>query len=541
MLVISPGDDIPSQVVCLDTPINIVFSGVDDDSGEGNEGFLSEITQGSSSLFAAPLNGIQTKFYDEASRVSQTMLSLLVGKSNGYTRDDYGLPLSPRSRRLCFYLVDNTFTMYGRYGDWPHTGYSSVMSCFELTFVGPPEFLGVFVGEMSYMHWPPLESSFEFNLVSRNESAWPVLSVGLGRRVVISFIAADSNIFDTISFLVREDPGLPSSSSSLLPVKCIPRIGFDPRFPGGSGISPCSLAVASVEWSILLDQLPSSALHGNFSVQLCLIARDSSTSCTATSPAATSAGWYSTPSCALLRVVVPALSWSASAMRAHVPYPVISVGFDCSFVLFATLINNASVPTDVPVNITLAGNASQLLVGSVHVEAKLDQELQHWDVQATLRVSAAHQGLSFTACFDAESNGLPNSRQRVCSTISVKVCSVCTHPGSSLYTMAVSYYSSSDWQPLVRFNSICTPDRLCIANSSALPVSSDLTMSSDSGGVVVPVMAIGAAVAAQSGYTAATLARLWNTSESLVRRLNPSRIEGTEVDWCVAHDVREDE
>lgn len=527
--------------MCLDTPINIVFSGFDDDDDEGSEGFLSEVADGASSLFSAPLNGILSKFYDGASRVSQTMLSLLVGKSNGYTRDDYGLPLSPRPRSLCFYLVDNTFSLYGRYGDWPHTGYVSSRSCFEVSFIGPPEFLAVFTGQLSDLQWPPLDMSLQFNLLSRNDSSWPVLGVGLGRRVVVSFLAADSNLFDTISFLVREDPGLPSSSASVLPVKCIPRVGFDPRFPGGSGVSQCSLAAVSVEWTAALDQLPSSASFGNFSVPLCFIARDSSTSCTGVSAAATAAGWYSAPSCAQLRVVVPVLSWTAPAMRADPPYPDFSVGFDCSFPLSATLFNNASAPTDVPVNITLAGNGTQLLVGSMLVTEKLAEGQQYWNVVATLHITAAHQGLNFLTCFDAESAGLPHSKRRVCATIAVRVCNVCTHPGSSLYAVALRYYSSSNWQPLVQFNPTCSPDRLCIVDSATLPVSSDLTMSSGSGGVVVPGLSIGAAVFAQAAHTVATLARSWNTSESLVRRLNPSRVNGVEGEWCVARDVWEDE
>jgi hypothetical protein len=101
VLVISQGDRIPDQVVCLDTPINIVFSGFDDDSFEGNRVILSDETGGFSSVFDAPVSARQSFFYDPTSRVSQTMLSLLVGNENGFTRDDYGLPLSPRSRRLC--------------------------------------------------------------------------------------------------------------------------------------------------------------------------------------------------------------------------------------------------------------------------------------------------------------------------------------------------------------------------------------------------------------------------------------------------------
>jgi hypothetical protein len=539
VLLINPGDVIPNQVVCLDTPINIVFSGFDDDDGDGSEGFFLEDSQGSSSLFSPPLNAVQSKFYDASSRVSQTMLSLLVGKSNGFTRDDYGLPLSPRARTLCFYLVDNTFKLFGRYGDWPHSGYASSLSCFDVTFVGPPEFLSVFIGQLPLdLVWPPMDFALEFNLLSRNESTFPVLDVGLGRSVVISFLAADSNALDTISFLVREDPGLPSFNSSVLPVRCIPRKVFDPQFPGGLGVSPCSLAVVSVQWTVLLDQLPSSASDGNFSVPLCFIARDSSTSCSGTSPAASAAGWYSAPSCAKLKVVPPALSWIAPAMRAQPPYPVTSVGFDCTVQLLATLVNMASVATDLPLNISMAGNATQLLVGELQVAAQAGAARQRWRVAAALRVAAVHQGLSFVACFGAESAGLPGAHQRVCQTVVVRVCSVCTHPGSSLYTMAVSYYSSTNWQSLMRFNLACASDRLCISNASSLPVSSDMAVSGASGGVTVPGLSLGAAV---EGRSAAALASSFNSTETLVRRLNPSRMDGVDGEWCVARDVREDE
>jgi hypothetical protein len=87
---------------------------------------------------------------------------------------------------------------------------------------------------------------------------------------------------------------------------------------------------------------------------------------------------------------------------------------------------------------------------------------------------------------------------------------------------------------------VCSPGRLCIANSTALPVSSDMATSTDLGGVVLPGLAIGSVVAAQYGDTAASLAAAWNTSESLVARLNPSRGAGMEGDWCIAKDVRED-
>jgi hypothetical protein len=540
VLLINPGDEIPNQVVCLDSPINIVFSGFDDDDGEGSEGFLTEDLQGSLSIFAPPLNALQSKFYDASSRVSQTMLSLLVGKSNGFFRDDYGMPLSPRSRRLCFYMADNSFTIYRRYGDWPHSGYASAASCFEITFVAPPEFLGVFIGNVPKVAWPHADLTFEFNLAARNDSTWPTLAVGAGRTVVISFIAADNNLVDVISFLLREDPGLPSPNATVLPVTCIPRVGSDPRLPGGFGVSPCSLAAASVQWAASLDQLPSSAAHGNFSVPLCFVARDSSTSCAGTSESATAAGWYSAPSCALLRVVVPVLLWSSPFMRAHPPYPVVSVGFDCSFPISATLFNAASVPTDVPVDIAVTGNASQLLVRGLQVTAKVAQGQEYWDVLATFRVSAAHQGLNFIVCFEAAGAGLRLTLQRVCAAISVRVCSVCTGPGSSLYAMAVMYYSSTNWQPLIELNPSCSAERLCIVNSSALPISSDLTISSSSGGFVVPGLSIGTAVSAQAEQTPVELARSWNTSESLVRRLNPSRIAGMHGEWCVAQNVREE-
>jgi hypothetical protein len=267
VLVLNPGDVIPDQVVCLDTPVNIVFSGIDVDDTEGNDVFLYDNTVGASSVFSSPLNALQSTFYDAASRVRQTMISLLIGKSNGFTRDDFGLPLSPRSRRLCVYMVDNSFAIYGRYGDWPHMGYSSEVSCFLLIFASPPEFLGSFVGPLHDVDWPPLDMSpYPFNLVFRNQSIDPVLSVGLGRSVVISFLAADSNPTDSISFLIREDPGLPSSNASVLPVKCIPRKVFDAELPGGFAMASCSLAAVSVSWTVLLGQLPASASNGQFSV-----------------------------------------------------------------------------------------------------------------------------------------------------------------------------------------------------------------------------------------------------------------------------------
>jgi hypothetical protein len=267
VLVLNPGDVIPDQVVCLDTPVNIVFSGIDVDETEGNHVFLYDNTVGASSVFSPPLNAIQSTFFDAASRVRQTMISLLIGKGNGFTRDDFGLPLSPRSRRLCVYMVDDSFAVYGRYGDWPHMGYSSEVSCFLLTFASPPEFLGSFIGQVYDLEWPPLDMSpYPFNLVFRNESIDPVISVGLGRSVVISFLAADSNPADSISFLIREDPGLPSSNASVLPVKCIPRKVFDAEIPGGFAMAPCSLAAVSVSWAILLERLPASASNGQFSV-----------------------------------------------------------------------------------------------------------------------------------------------------------------------------------------------------------------------------------------------------------------------------------
>ena len=227
-------------------------------------------------------------------------------------------------------------------------------------------------------------------------------------------------------------------------------------------------------------------------------------------------------------------------MKPQPPYPVVSVGFDCSHRFSAQLISSASVPTDLPISVRLDGNATELLDGKMGVVEKRVQQQQRWDVWAVFRFPAAHQGRAFTVCFNASHVGLPNTLQRVCSTVVVRVCSVCTRPHSSLYSIAVQYHSSSDWLPLLSLNRVCSPSRLCIASSTALPVSSDMATSTDSGGVVLPGLAIGSVVAAQDGDTAARLAAAWNTSESLVARLNPSRAVGMEGDWCIAKDVRED-
>jgi len=68
VLVLNPGDVIPDQVVCLDTPVNIVFSGIDVDDTEGNDVFLFDNTVGASSVFSSPLNALLSTFYDRASR-----------------------------------------------------------------------------------------------------------------------------------------------------------------------------------------------------------------------------------------------------------------------------------------------------------------------------------------------------------------------------------------------------------------------------------------------------------------------------------------
>ena len=232
-------------------------------------------------------------------------------------------------------------------------------------------------------------------------------------------------------------------------------------------------------------------------------------------------------------------------MRPLPPYPVISVGFDCSYHLVAFLINNASVPTDVPVNVSLLGNASQALVNDVEVAALQQQpqpqQQQRWHVGATFRFSAAHQGLNFTACFETASSGISSTRLRVCATFVVRVCCVCTYPHSSLYAVAVQYYSSANWQPLIQFNVVCSSISLCISNASVLPVSSAMAMSHASGDVTVPCLRIGDVVAATSRDSAAAVASAWNSSVTLMMRLNPSRVAGGERAWCVAKDVREDE
>jgi len=61
----------------------------------------------------------------------------------------------------------------------------------------------------------------------------------------------------------------------------------------------------------------------------------------------------------------------------------------------------------VPVEVSVGGNATQLLVGSVRVVAQEVQQQQQWRVAATLRFTAAHQGRSFTVCFEAQCTGLP--------------------------------------------------------------------------------------------------------------------------------------
>jgi hypothetical protein len=198
----------------------------------------------------------------------------------------------------------------------------------------------------------------------------------------------------------------------------------------------------------------------------------------------------------------------------------------------------APAPTDLPLNVSMAGSAAQLLVGKLHVTVKFERGQQSWDVAASLQISSAHQGLRFLACFDAESAGSPGGRQRVCSEVVVRVCSVCTHQGDSLYAMAVRYYSSTNWQSLLRFNPVCSPERLCLGDLSSLPVSSDMAVSGSSGGITLPGLSLGDVM---QGSAAAALAMSSNSTETLVRRLNPARVEGTEGDWCVAKDVREDE
>ena len=108
--------------------------------------------------------------------------------------------------------------------------------------------------------------------------------------------------------------------------------------------------------------------------------------------------------------------------------------------------------------------------------------------------------------------------------------------------MAVHYWSNSDWQPLLQLNAPCTsPNNLCITQPPTLPLSADAAFSSSGGGAVVPCLRIGATVAAKGGDAAAVLAAGWNTSVSLLRRLNPGRVAGEEGgEWCIAKDVREE-
>ncbi len=161
--------------------------------------------------------------------------------------------------------------------------------------------------------------------------------------------------------------------------------------------------------------------------------------------------------------------------------------------------------------------------------ARRSRPLLQTGLVVPLRVAAVHQGLSFVACFGAESAGLPGAQQRVCQTVVVRVCSVCTHPGSSLYTMAVSYYSSTDWQSLMRFNLACASDRLCISNASSLPVSSDMAVSGASGGVTVPGLSLGAAV---EGRSAAALASSFNNSTGTRRGTDAIYIDVVYAKLC---------
>jgi hypothetical protein len=378
-------------------------------------------------------------------------------------------------------------------------------------------------------------------MLSQNGSrAYPVLHVGLGHSSVVSFLIADPNPADHLTFLILEDPGLPSASASVQPTKCIPRQVFNAE-SSSFVFSNCSLAVASLSWTVLLEQLPMSAPNGYFSAQLCLIARDSSTRCSGTSSAATPAGWYSSTACAELRVVIPELSWTASSMRSQPPYPVISVGFDCAFLLAANLTNTASVPTDMPLNVSVSGNVTDTIMNNVRVVPVAGLQHQQWQVDVSFSVHAAHQGRSFSACFEAVFEGLPGTRQRVCATVVVRVCSVCTRPNGSLYAVALHYFSTTNWQALMHFNRQCTSERLCISNPALLPVSSDLVTSSQSGNTFVPGLAIGDAVVMPIGGSAASLAHARNTSEALLQRWNPSRAAGAEGEWCVPTNVREDD
>ncbi|EKX51477.1 hypothetical protein GUITHDRAFT_134404 [Guillardia theta CCMP2712] len=341
-----------------------------------------------------------------------------------------------RAKRWVGKANPNSPTLPSYLRDHSNGDMTSAPRCWRIRLQAPP----VFVTDPSLTASP--FGRLVLNGLDSSSPDYKSFVVGIGSDFSATFIAQDPNPKDVISLFVLADPGMPAGMTAS-PTICIPRLiklqnemcmaqdhkGEFPIILNGTD-SKCSKAKLVLSWKPQLT-------HVGQTYQICVQARDDSTSCAGKGPAAsaaTSRGWYGEKQCISLSVAMPMVTWDNFGPNEIDAY----VG--CT----AWMEVKASTVVGYHAVISSSGTAP---AGSV-LQGATSKEV-NGRIQATRRFmwmpQRGSEGQQHLACFTASDNVGHQTLQVQCWTFRVQKCQYCIQSGDTLREVMKDYGIDTNW------------------------------------------------------------------------------------------------
>mmetsp|Transcript_23151 Transcript_23151/g.55043 ORF Transcript_23151/g.55043 Transcript_23151/m.55043 type:complete len:1041 (-) Transcript_23151:237-3359(-) len=497
-------DEATPAPVCAGFTVSFAIRAADPDFGDLVRIYVTDETGDGQDLFLPPYRATKLGTFNGTTPIATVEISYTLD----YNADV--VPVDPvtraisfaKARLICSVASDNTRIQRLAYGNPPEGDYRSGVKCHQVTFSGPPVFITT---EHRYDGSP-------FNAMEGTvEERTLIVDAWAGQTKEITLRAQDPNTDAETHIVILNDPGVPSGMI-VGPSECEPQVLFVPWNTSGI-FSPCSVARRKLTWTPL-PSVDLTRLH-----RVCAISRDSTPLAECAAPKMTAFGWYGEEHCVDVRVVIPAITWTAESELgqndAPVPAEVRSafVPCDSTFILVARDSsvgrNNTGHLVDSPYALMIQ------FVGDVPGRVSLESISIGREVRSRLVYAARRgdEGRNDTVCFTATDTLGLTALPASCVTFQVRRCVYCVKAGGTLEALMRQLTLDFNWLRLwaANGNEDGDPDTVTALDPDVLPGGQEGTVAIN----------IGSIYTVERGDSLLDLAALFQTTVIQLLEVNP--------------------